>query len=467
MKLSTLIKNFSYTIASNLIQMIISTLVILIIPKIVGVQEYGLFQLFIFYVGYVGLVHLGWLDGIYLRYGGEKYNKLDKELFNAQLKLLSIVLILFGLTVFLITSLVYKGNTQFIWYMISIAIVIQNIQTFFLYILQATNRITKYAFGTMIQSVTYSILIILFLILGFKNFKIFIISYIIAVLFSTIYVAFQCREILRASWKFNHMTFEETKENLKVGYKLLLANFSAMLIIGVIRFGIQRGWDVETFGKISLTLSISNLLMIFITAISLVLFPTLRRINVDNMAQVYSGIRDLLMFFLLVGVLLYFPINWIIPRWLPRYDDALMYLSILFPMVIYQGKFEILSNTFFKTLRMEKQLLIINLMSVGLSAMLTVISVLYYHSLTMTMFSIIVVMAFRSIISELYIQLRLNVNVIFEILVETTMVAGFILTTWYLSMKISIIIYTVMLIIYFLVKKKSIIIAINNIKNEI
>ena len=64
------IKNFSYTLSSNLLSLVISTLVVLIIPKLIGVEEYGYWQLYIFYTSYIGFLHFGWNDGIYLRYGG-------------------------------------------------------------------------------------------------------------------------------------------------------------------------------------------------------------------------------------------------------------------------------------------------------------------------------------------------------------------------------------------------------------
>ena len=65
-----IIANFSYVVLSNLLTVIVSSLVVLILPKIMGVEEYGYWQLYIFYLSYAGFVHLGWVDGIYLRYGG-------------------------------------------------------------------------------------------------------------------------------------------------------------------------------------------------------------------------------------------------------------------------------------------------------------------------------------------------------------------------------------------------------------
>lgn len=77
-----LLLNSSYAITSNLLSLLVSTLVILILPKLIGVEEYGYWQLYLFYTSYVGFAHLGWIDGIYLKYGGEEYERLDKQKFS-------------------------------------------------------------------------------------------------------------------------------------------------------------------------------------------------------------------------------------------------------------------------------------------------------------------------------------------------------------------------------------------------
>ena len=53
-----IVANFSYVVLSNLLTVIVSSLVVLILPKIMGVEEYGYWQLYIFYLSYTGFVHL-------------------------------------------------------------------------------------------------------------------------------------------------------------------------------------------------------------------------------------------------------------------------------------------------------------------------------------------------------------------------------------------------------------------------
>lgn len=72
-------KNFSYTFAANLFQLIISSMVVLVIPRYFGVKDYSFWQLYLLYFSYVGMLQIGWCDGVYLRHGGKHYHELNKK----------------------------------------------------------------------------------------------------------------------------------------------------------------------------------------------------------------------------------------------------------------------------------------------------------------------------------------------------------------------------------------------------
>ena len=46
---------------------------IFVLPRYLSLYDYGTWQLFLFYFSYVGFLHFGWEDGIYLRYAGFNY----------------------------------------------------------------------------------------------------------------------------------------------------------------------------------------------------------------------------------------------------------------------------------------------------------------------------------------------------------------------------------------------------------
>ena len=70
--------------------MIISIVLTLFLPKILGVEEYSYWQLYLFYVTYTAYSSLGFCEGTYLKYGGKKFDKLKGDVMASQFWLLAI-----------------------------------------------------------------------------------------------------------------------------------------------------------------------------------------------------------------------------------------------------------------------------------------------------------------------------------------------------------------------------------------
>lgn len=465
MRIKGFLKDAGFVISSNFLTLAVSSIVILVVPRIIGVTEYGYWQLFMFYSGYLGIFPLGWLDGIYLRYGGEIYENLNKSLFKSQFTLLMLLQTVFAFTMVSIAIII--NNEQYSFILISLAafLLIYVALSFCKFILQITNRLPEYSTVTILSNFIYVVLVIGLIVVNVRDFRTLIIAFIFGNFIALIYAIYTLKDIFCEKYtKGDFMPLHEAYLNIKVGSQLLIANVAAMLIIGVVRIGIQHGWCVAEFGKVSLTLSISNLLMVFINAISLIIFPKLKRIPQNKVHNLYSVIRNTLMPVVFIGMLIYFPLNYLIPLWLPKYASGLIYMSALFPMVVYQAKIELLSNTFMKALRMEHQLLVINVITLIVSVFLTSISVFGLHNLSTSVFVIIIVMGLRSTISEIYISNALHLKFSLEIIIETFVIVGFILLSWYLPKMESFIGYIMILAIYFLIKRKDIIRAIIQIK---
>ena len=88
-KIKKIFQDMSYSVLANGINTFVSMVLVFIVPKALGVKEYSYWQLYTFYITYTGFFHFGWADGIYLKYGGKKYEELDKNYFNRQFWLLT------------------------------------------------------------------------------------------------------------------------------------------------------------------------------------------------------------------------------------------------------------------------------------------------------------------------------------------------------------------------------------------
>lgn len=464
-KLTKAIKNFAYSFSSNIISIFINFIVLLILPKVLSVASYGYYQLYMFYSGYIGFFHFGWCDGIYLRYGGKRYKELDYSVFSFQFWALLLFEVLIS-SVLIIGTFLFVSETDkvFILSITILTILIVLPKTMLAYILQSTNRIKNYALVTISERVIFLSLMILLLIFQQHSYKLILLADVAGKIISLMLSIFYCRKIVTAKVCKFCLGIREAWENLKVGSKLMVANIAGTLILGVVRFAIEDNWSIEVFGKISLSITLSNMLMLFVGSVSVVLFPMLRRMENDRIKYLYAMMRNSLMIFLLGMLLLYFPVYYIISNWLPAYSDSLVYMAILFPVCIYDSKMIMLVNTYLKTLRKEKDLLVINLFTLSLSAVLTYINVIILHNLDLTVISIVILFAFRCIISELILSRYMDIKVKKDIYLELILTIVFIFSSWFIGGIDAFVIYLVAYLAYMLLKKNEIIELFKSIK---
>ncbi|ULT56775.1 oligosaccharide flippase family protein [Neobacillus drentensis] len=459
------IKNFSYTITSNLISLLISTLMVIILPRLIGAKDYGYWQLYLFYATYVGFFQFGWNDGIYLRYGGKEYIDLDKRLFFSQFWMLLFSQIVLA-SILIVSSVIYVNisDKKSILIMVSLCLIIVGVRAMLLFILQGTNRIKEYAQITVMEKALYCFLIIIFLLVGIKEYKIIIVTDLIGKFISLIYAMYCCKDIVYRRISTFYFSFKEIKENISVGIKLMFANIASILIIGTVRFGIEHSWSVTNFGKVSLTLSVSSLMMLFINAVGIVMFPILRRTDERKLASMYVSIRDILMVLLFGALIIYYPLKGILSAWLPSYKESLVYMAVLFPMIVFDGKMELLINIYLKTLRKEKFMLRINIISLVLSVIITIITTIVFKNLHLAVVSIVFLLAFRSVLAELFLSKVLNISIFKDIFLDLVMTLIFILIAWFINSWNSVILYAVFYGIYLIIKRYDIVVTLRNLK---
>ena len=175
MKLGKIAKNLSYSVLANGTNTLISLILVLFVPKMLGVEEYSYWQLYLFYASYVGFFHFGWADGIYLKFGGKKYEDLNKGYFHSQFWLLTafeiiLAIIFAAITLFLDIDV----NKETVLLAVALCCVLQIPRTFLQYLLQTTNRIVDYAKNYLLEKIVYAILVVSFLGIGVKSFEVLI-----------------------------------------------------------------------------------------------------------------------------------------------------------------------------------------------------------------------------------------------------------------------------------------------------
>ena len=72
------IKSVFTVIFSNIFILLSGVLVGFVLPKIMGVDEYGYYKLFMLYATYIVLLYFGLADGMLVKYGGQDDTQIDK-----------------------------------------------------------------------------------------------------------------------------------------------------------------------------------------------------------------------------------------------------------------------------------------------------------------------------------------------------------------------------------------------------
>lgn len=352
------IKSILNVASANFLVMFIGIGQTLVLPNILEPIEYGYWSLYLLYVGYAGFTIFGFCDGFYLKYGGKKYDELDKRTFSSyHLVLLSYLLILLIIWCLGVGILLPNSKRSIVLICVGIGGVLACQNSYFILLNQATARFSIYAKGNMLEKIIIiTVALICIFVPGISCFYI-IVAALVGKLITTIYFTYYSREIVFAKPIFNATVWSSILENIGIGFTLTLSNIGATLITGFGRFVIESKLGVEELGYYSLMFSVSALFTQLIYAISTVFYPIFRRVS-ESKAKLLLDKFDKLIVNLGGSILiLYYPARFFLELLFPKYHPAMECILFLFPIVICQGRMTIVYSTIFKVLRMERQLL--------------------------------------------------------------------------------------------------------------
>ena len=453
--MNILINKLSHALTANMISTFVSFLTTLIVPKFFGVDitQFGYYQIFVFYVGYIGFFHFGWCDGLYLRDGGKDYSELDSGMYSIQFRLLTVIetIIALLLSIYAV-CFIENPDYRFIILMIALNIVLVIPQTMLSFILQATNRIKEYAYITITSRIVFGVLLIIIFLVGYKDYKLIVVGYNISYVFSLIISCLACRKIVVAKAAPVSIGISEAFTNISIGIKLMISNIMSLLIIGVTRWGIQMQWDVVTFAKVSFSLSVTNMFLLLINAIGLVLYPMLRRKDEEKLVEIYKRMSDILLIFLFGVLIFYYPIKVILTFWLPQYIESMEYMAILLPVCVYSAKMSMLVTTYMKVFRFEKLIMIVNFCGLIVASMSAVISTFVLQNLTIAILSIILNQMFICVIAEYVLSRKIKIKIGYNILLELSMTISFIFFSWSIGGWIGMLLYLLCYFAYLVIK---------------
>lgn len=442
------IYNTKIAIFTQMLSVIFGVIKSILVPLIVSVEAFGYWQIYLLYLPYIGIFYWGFNDGIYLKYGNYDYKDIPYNKFRRAIKIFMVMLILETIITILISMGIEDINKRIAIICVLINIPIKGIYGTLIYVFQITNNIKSYCIYSLIDKVIFVILLALIFVTQENTFIWLIMADLLSSLVVTILMIRKNKELFIGKKDDLKNGIREFIDNIRNGISLMLASFMSLLLSNIGRIFVERFNDIQSYSYYSFGMTVINLLLVCFSSISTVMYPMLKRMDENNYGNQYNSLNRYFDIMAYTGLFAYFVAYIMIPLVFPNYISVLDYLHILFVLVIFQGKINLLNTTYYKVLREEKRMMWENIFSILLFLCLCIIA----KDVKSVAIITLLVMAQRCIDSELFLRSKMNIrkdNKIFRLLLIATLyIIGI-----EINFIVGTIIYTIIYIVYVLINK--------------
>ncbi|RLK63794.1 hypothetical protein D3H64_02755 [Atopobacter sp. AH10] len=378
------LKNIIKVAISNFLNFGSSLIVGFILPTILSVSEYGYFRQFNLYLTFLFILNLGFNDGVYIKYGGQNIDSIDKTKVISEHEFIVIYHLLIALVLALVSlkfSNIFLSSIFIISFFYLVIGYHQNL-------LQALGEFNLFSVVSIFRTVTYFGLLVICLILpGNGSYYRYILALIISYILQ--FAAFEFiffKKLGTRSIKKNNRS--RISSLFHIGFFILIGNMASSFIGSVGNWSVNLFMSIENFARYNFQNSLLNIFLLIINSIGLVFYNV-----VINKGSPNFLIRAKNMCFI-IGALCclgYFPLAWIVITFIDKYSSTLPILKAILISLPVLITINILTNNLYKAKKMQKQYFKDSII-IALIASAIVFSINYFtKSLILTAYSTTVV----------------------------------------------------------------------------
>lgn len=307
---------------ANIINLGFNLLTNFLLPKFLSIESYADIKTFQLYVTYAGFLHLGYIDGMYLRYGGKEISSIDKKELSQDISTLRVFQI-FVTAILLVLGLILD---DFMVIAFGAAILPLNMATYFKFLYQATGEFNKY--GKIMNATTIATFIINMVLVVFlkTNSSVLIVfSYVILDIIIWIFLEAVSKKMITI--RLLCFSPKALKENIQQGFFLMLGTFSSILLTSMDRWFVKILMNVASFAQYSFAVSMDNFLNVAITPITVTLYNYFCK---ESKQERIVNIRKYVIIFGTMIIAAAFPAKFVLEIFLQEYLDASAVVFLLF-----------------------------------------------------------------------------------------------------------------------------------------
>lgn len=263
-------KGILYVLFANAITLMLNLITNFLLPRFLSIDAYAGIKTFQLYINYIGVLHLGYVDGIYLKYGGKAFEKIDTNELAISVSTLRCFQVIISLFSIVISIILNDG----ILLAFSLATVPLNLTAYFRMLYQATGMFDVYS--KVVNIVAIATFFANCLLVGLRitdNFSVYLLAYVILdiIVWLILEIRFSKSIIAKHKLLFS-FNYKELVLNIKTGFALMLGNFASFVLTGMDRWFVKFLMTTQDFAQYSFAVSLENMLNMVITPITIPLY---------------------------------------------------------------------------------------------------------------------------------------------------------------------------------------------------
>ena len=405
----------------------------LVVPVLLGVSDFAYWQLYVFYTVYVGLFTLGHNDGIYLKYGGYRFEDLPFAKLRASNAMHAVLLILGMALVALMAATASDPLRKIVFFAIAANIPVIGIAGNISLSLQAVNRIKDFAFLNAADKIFFSVALFALFYPEMRTFWFLILIDLVSKTSVLVALLFRYRQLYAGSFEGIAPALLEFRGNLRSGFQLMVANLSGMLVLGIGRIIIEYWGSLDGYSYYAFATSVAGIVLMSVTAMSVTIYPILKLQGKSSYSYFFEQANSAYLVFALGALISYFMAAAFIILVATSYAPVLEFLNVVFAITVLQGKMQLVNNTFYKALRLEGAMLWANLTSLLIASALSLLGYKLTGSVLSIAYATLLTMVLRVYASEIFLRRHMESPRSYRPLLEIALLTGFLALTSFAS----------------------------------
>ena len=354
-----------------------NTLMVFAIPRIVKVEDFGYWRMFLLYTGYVGFLHLGFLEGAFLAWAGKPIDSFRSELFPV-LKFLIVEHLAILVPVGALSAVLLPAHTRFLVISIALYGLLLNIATLFTCALQAARCFVPVAISAAVPTALFLGLVVGSGFIVRSDFRVLIVFYTLSCVAMLCYLWWTVHPTRSVS---TVSTWKIGRKYVSMGWPITLSSTAIIMAQSTDRVVLTSAASIYDFAQYSLAASTMMVPLTVIAALARVFFPHLAGARKEQHPEIYRQVSRLIMLAWCLMLPYYFAVESFVHHFVPAYVSGLPYARVLLLGVLFFAYVQILHNSVFNLHGMQRKFLAYALAALGLGLLLTATAAYIVHSL--------------------------------------------------------------------------------------